>query len=142
MALTRANCETVIVKRLKVLMEVAGLAVTYAGSNTDLGDPISWALRRLGGAVADATTVTDAELTAVATADWDDLFNLAEYRTLQTILGNLDLVDISAGPRSERSSQLAQQVRGMIEAREAFVDAFVNPPTAGYITMDFACHGE
>ena len=142
MALARANCEAVLVKRLKVLMEVAELEVTFAGSNDDLDDPLAWAVRRVGGSTADISTVTDAELAAVSTDDYDDFIDLAEYRTLRNILGNLDLVDISAGPRAEKLSQLADQVRVMLEAREAFVADFVAPLTAGYLSLDFAEHGE
>lgn len=142
MTLTRANCESVLVKRLKVLMEAAELAVTYAGLNGDLDDPLAWAVRRVGGSTANISTTTDAELAAVDAGDQDDLIDLAEYRTLRNVLGNLDLVDISAGPRAEKLSQLANQVRGMLEAREAFVADFVAPLRVGYFSLDFAEHGE
>ncbi len=117
MALTRANCEAILVARLSALLAAADLAVTVAGSNADLNDPLAWAVRRLGGSTADATTATIAELAAIDVTDQDDLFALAEYRALQNILGNLTFVDISAGPRSEKLSQLATQVREMLKAR-------------------------
>lgn len=140
MALTRANCEAVLVARLKLLLEAAGLAVTVAGTNADLNDPLAWAVRRVGGSTADASTTTDAELATIATVDFDDLFDLAEYRAWQNILGNLSFVDIIAGPRSEKLSQLARQVRAMLETREAFVASFIHSLTAGYISMNFAEH--
>lgn len=142
MAITRANCEVILVRRLKVLMEAAELAVTFAGLNADLDDPLAWAVRRVGGSTADISTATDAELAAVDVDDHDDLIDLAEYRVLRNVLGNLDLVDISAGPRAEKLSQLANQVRAMLEARESFVASFVTPLTAGYLSLDFADHGE
>lgn len=142
MALTRADCESTLVKRLKVLMEAAELVVTITGSNADLNDPLAWALRRVGGSTASVATVTDAELAAVGASSYDDFMDLAEYRTLQNILGNLDLVDITAGPRAEKLSQIARQVREMLKARESFAAGFVAPPTAGYISLDFAEHGE
>jgi len=142
MTITRVICETVLVKRLKVLMEAAELAVTFAGANADLNDPLAWAMRRIGDSTADASTVTDAELAGVAEADYDDLINLAEYRTLQSILGNMDLVDITAGPRSERLSQLAAQVREMLDDRKAFVASFTAPLEVGYISKNFAEHNE
>jgi len=142
MALTRANCEEILVARLKLLLEAAGLAVTVAGANADLDDPLAWAVRRIGGTTASVSTATSAELAAIATTDFDNLIDLAEYRALQNIMGNLNLVDISAGPRSEKLSQLANQVREMLKAREPFVAKFIHSLTAGYITMDFAEHEE
>ena len=142
MTITRANCEVILVKRLKVLMEAAELAVTFAGLNDDLSDPLAWAMRMIGETTDDPTTTTDAELSGVAVASYDDLINLAEYRTLQNILGNLDLVDINAGPRAEKLSQLADQVRQMLKAWESLVVGFTTAVSTGYLSLDFAEHGE
>jgi len=141
-ALTRAILETIITKRVGALMEAAGMIVTTTGVNYDLHDPLAWANRMVGGTSTYASTVEDADLAKVAAADYDDFIDLAEYRTLKNILGNLDDVDITAGPRSEKLSQLADHVQKMVEARQPFVDGFSRSPTAGYISMAFAEHGE
>ena len=141
-ALTRAILGTILKSRIGTLMEAVSFAVTTAGANADLDDPLAWATRRVGGTTASFSTTTDAEIAAVSSDEYEDLVDLAEYRTLQNILGNLDNVDITAGPRSEKLSQLADQVRGMIDSRQDFADSFVRPVTAGYISMGFAEHGE
>jgi len=123
-------------------MEAAGMIVTTTGVNYDLHDPLAWANRMVGGTSTYASTVEDADLAKVAAADYDDFIDLAEYRTLKNILGNLDDVDITAGPRSEKLSQLADHVREMIDSRQAFVDSFARPMAAGYISLDIAEHGE
>jgi len=142
MALTRVISETVIVDRVGPLMSAAGMAVTVVGTNADLNDPLAWAARKVGATTANFNTVTDAELAAISDADGDDFLDLAEYRTLGSIMGNLDDVDITAGPRSESLSQLAEQARKRMEALEAHLSSIVSPFVAGYITLDFAEHSE
>jgi hypothetical protein len=44
---TRAQVEQILVKRCGPLMTKAGMAVTFAGANIDLADPIAWGLRQL-----------------------------------------------------------------------------------------------
>lgn len=140
MSLTRIQTETVIVKRLGPLMEAAGMAVTIVGTNADLNDPLAWATRMLGHTTADVSTVTDAELAAVAVADYDDFLVLAEYRTLQNILGALDDVDIVVGPRAEKLSQLAAQAENKLKRLSPLVEGFAHSLETGYITLDIAEH--
>lgn len=134
MALTRANAEYVVVSRVGGLMEFVELTVTYAGSNSDLDEPLAWAARRMGISLSDPTTVTDSELSGLS--DIDDYLDLAEYRTLEKIQGNLDLVDVTAGPRSEKLSQIASQVEKMLSARRDRVLAISETPAYRYIELD------
>ena len=85
MALTRANCEAILVARLKLLLEAAGLAVTVTGTNADLNDPICVALREMGESVADISDVADTDLDGVVETDFNELLDRVELRTLETI---------------------------------------------------------
>lgn len=136
MALTRANAEKVIVSRVGGLMEFAGLAITVAGSNDDLDEPLAWSARRMGLSLASPVTVTDSDLSGLGEDDYDDFLDLAEYRTLQKIEGALDLVDVTAGPRSEKLSQIADQVAGMLSARKDDVMQTAYTPAYRYIELD------
>lgn len=147
MAITMVNVETILVARVGALMTEANLdGATVDGDNADLNDPIGVALREMGESVADISDVVDADLGGVAEADYNELLDRAELRTLESIEGNLTLVDITAGPRSEKLSQLAssvqvrkQQLMDRIEAQYGIGgDSFV----AGYLTMDFVEHDD
>ena len=111
MALTRAQGEVELVSRCGKLLTAASLdGVTVNGSNPDLNSPLGFAIRQCGGAVADLSNVADSDLNTFAASSYDKLFDLAEYRTLENIAGNLDLVDISEGPHRESLGQLAERV--------------------------------
>ena len=143
MALTRIVAETILVSRLGPVMEVAVMAVSYTGGNTDLDDPLAWATRGVGGSTAAHNTVTDAELARVAVGDFDDLMALAEWRTLLNIQGALDAVDVTVGPRKELLSQYADKVQQMLDRLEPLVNGLgllTAPLEAGYITIDIAEH--
>lgn len=144
MAVTRANAEVVTVRRLSGLMAAAGLCVDDFGANDDLADPIAWAHRMLGGTTADVTAITNAELATMVVADYNDFFRLCEYRTLANIHGNLDDVDITTGPRSEKFSQLATQVQNRMEQLLPLVTAIYKSAQLemGYISLDIAEHSE
>lgn len=119
MALTRAAAEAVLVRRLGGLLAAAGLAVTTAGANADLNDPLAWAVGQAGGSVSDRTAVTDADLTTV---DGDDrLLDLAELRALESVAGNLALVDVTFGPHKESLGQLGERLEKLIARKRAQV---------------------
>ena len=142
MTVTRANVEAVTVKRCGSLMSAAGLAVTVAGSNADLNDPIGWAIRQAGGTVASPASVTDADVLTVSDAMLDAFLSLAELRTLENAAGNYALVDITAGPEKESLSQLA----GVFAARIAALDKKIQAQygiggaqmQTGILTLNFA----
>jgi hypothetical protein len=89
--------------------------MTTDGSNLSLNDPIGFAVRKLGLTVVDLANFADGDLAAVSATDYDQLLDLAEYRTLESILGNLDDVNISVGSRSESLGQLSDQVEKKME---------------------------
>ena len=145
MALTCVVAETILIARLGPLMAVAEMSVVVGGSNADLGDPLAWATRGVGGSTASYDTVTDAELALVSDSDLDDLLTLAEWRLLKNIQGALDAVDLTVGPRSEKLSQYAEKIQQLLDRLEPEIEALgilATPLEAGYITIDIAEHDE
>lgn len=147
MSLTRANVETILVRRCGSLLTAAGLdGTTLDGTNVDLNDPIGYALREMGYTVDDITAVADDDVSSVSTANYDKLLDLSELRTLENIQGNLDEVDITLGPRKEALGQLPDRLEKRIERLEAKVRKVygigVGTITAGVIKLDFAEHNE
>jgi hypothetical protein len=124
------------------MMDAAGMAVTYAGSNADLNDPLGWAVFQLEGSVTDITAVADADLETVASDDERYITDVAELRLLDNILTNLELVDISVGPRSEHYDQLAQRIKGRRDKLRADLESEIGlgaaKLTTGVMRADFA----
>ena len=135
---SRAQVEQILVARDGPLMSAAGMIIAYTGINTDLNDPIAHGVRMLGGTVANPVLVTDADVDTVSLVYYDQLLDRCELRLLENLLGNLDDVSITAGPRKEELQQLALQVeRKMKWLREKLVT--VSEP--GTFGLDFATHG-
>ena len=99
-------------------MTAAGMAITIVGTNADLNDPIGFGIRQAEGIVSDSISVTDTDVASVPSANLDSFLNWCEYRLLKSILGNYDLVDITAGPRGEKLNQLAERVEKRIAELE------------------------
>lgn len=142
MSVTRTDAEGVLVRRCGRLLTAAGLdGSTATGANADLNDPIGWAVRQLGGAVASVASVTDADLAGVATDDLDALLDLAELRALESALGNLDVVDVAVGPERESLGQLGGRLEKAIERKRAQVQREhgigASTLTAGTIRLGF-----
>lgn len=141
MTITRADVETILVRRCGSLLVAADLdGTTIDGTNVDLNDPIGVALRNMGYTVASITNVSNSDLESVTDEDVDQLLDLAELRTLESIEGNLDDVDIQANGRSESLNQLSVRVRMKIDTkRKAIESQYVGLGTldAGVITLDF-----
>ena len=121
--LTRANCELILVSRGSGMLAAAGLAITVAGSNADLNDAISYAIRQIGQTVDDPVLVDDADCARIPETDFDKFFDLAEMRMLRTILGNLDDVDIKVGPQSQSLSDLAERVEKRMARLEKRIES-------------------
>jgi len=118
---TRAQAETVLVRRVGRYLTLAGLdGTTNNGTNADLADPIAWALRKLELPVADPTNPSTGEV--AATTRVDALFDLAELRTLENILGNLSLVTATVGPRTEHYNDLAKRLGEMIPRKRKAIE--------------------
>ena len=57
MTITRANLESILVQRAGGFMSFVGFAVTIAGANANLNDPLAYALRQTGYSVTNITSV-------------------------------------------------------------------------------------
>ena len=121
MTITRIDVEVELVKRQGARMSVAGLAVTVEGSNADLNQPMSVALRKMG--LTASNPVSNTDLAELEDADIDEFYDRAELRLLENILGNLVLVDIDSGPRSEKLSQISASVEKAIARMEAKISS-------------------
>lgn len=123
MTITRANVEAEIVSRVGAWMTAASLAVTVAGANASLNSPIGWAIRLAGGTVVAPSLVTDTDVQTVTDANLDKLYDLAELRTLESVLSNYTGVDKKAGPVELKSSQLGDRLLGAIDRKRAQIAA-------------------
>ncbi len=147
MAITeRAKYETILVARTGKLMVAADLdGTTVNGTNTDLNDPLGAAIRDAGGAVSDISSVVDADIASI-TASVDQFIDTAELRVLESIEGNLDDVDTTAGTQSRRFSQLAAQVAKRIDRKEKQLEkkygVGLQELEAGVILLDIADHND
>lgn len=141
----RSQVEEVLMRRVKKLFEAASLDTSSVGNNSDLNDPIGWALSVLGAPPDDITLVGDEDLSAINSSDVYSLLDLAELRCLETFLGNFDGVDYKLGPRWEYLSQLSQGVRLRAQKlRDELSGSFelgAGPSLkVGVLTLDFAQH--
>lgn len=141
MALTRANTEALLIASVGPLMTAAGMdGTTVDGTNADANGPIGRAVRDLGYAVADATAVADTDIASVTDAQHNEFLDRVTLHTLEAILGNLDDVDIVVGPRSEKLSQLAEQVEKKLARLRRSLGEDMVTPESQYITIQIAEH--
>ena len=144
---TRAEIESVLVQRFSLLLTLAGMETTIAGSNASLNDPIGYALRYCGYTVASLTSVSDADLSAIESTDLDKLLDVAEIRALDNIHGNVvALVDITNGPEKESFSQSAIALEKRIKRlQDKFNENYGTSGTTvrvGVISHDFVEHND
>jgi hypothetical protein len=123
-------------------MTKAGMAVTFAGANIDLADPIAWGLRQLD---YDASiNPTTAEVEAVPIAEFDEFLDYVNLALLENISTNLDDVDTTVGPRSESLNQLTDRIEGrltrLLEKMRVEYGYGTSSLSTGTITFEFAEH--
>lgn len=119
--MNRANVESVLIGRCGALLAAVGLdSNTVDGTNSDLNDPIWFALNRCGYGVTDISAVSDTDISQVDDEDTAAMLDIAELRTLETARNNaISLVDITIGPRRESLSQLSTQLEKSIASKRA-----------------------
>lgn len=147
MALTRAQFETILIDRVGGWLTEAGKdGASHEGANPDLNDPIGYAVRKLGGTVANPVNVADSDLAGIASTDYDAVFDIAEWRALENLLQGLRKVDTRVGPLAQSFSQLrrdvldaAKEKRAQIENDYGLLGATLQ---AGVITLDLAIKDE
>lgn len=123
MALTRANADTILLRRVAGLMDKAGIDSDGAEGALTLGDGLAWAMRMLGYAPASYLTVVDSDLDDVPNSFIDALLDLAELRTLESIGTMYASVTSKVGPLEERLSDLAGMIQTMLVRKRAIVAA-------------------
>lgn len=111
MSLTREQVESTLFRRLGPSMARADMETLHDGEGPSFADPIGWALRELEYPNADVTDPTSAEVSAVTDADLDWFLDLAQWRLLDNIIGNLDDSDERLGPSGQWNSQFADQMQ-------------------------------
>ena len=132
MALTVVQFETILIKRVGKLLTALGMdGTTIDGDNADLLDPMGTAIRQMGASVATITDVIDADLTDFAETQYDELFDRAELRTLESAYTTATIkIDTKIGPRDEKLSKLADSLAKRLAAKQKQVDSF-------YLSSDF-----
>jgi len=122
-------------------MTAAGMdGTTVDGTNADLNGPIGRALHDLGHAVASFVLVANADVDDVTDAQTGEFLDRVILHTLEAVLGNLDDVDITVGPRSEKLSQLAAQAERRVARLRVTLGAGMVTPAATVITLNIAEH--
>jgi len=144
---TRAYAEVILVNRCGALLTfVSKDGTTVDGSNTDLNDALGAAIRRLGGTVTDPTSVVDADIQTVDSDYFDALVDVAELRLYYSIRGNLTAVDTTAGPFSDKFSDIGDYLDAQIKALTDRIESehgLGGPEAqAGYIVRSIASHDE
>jgi hypothetical protein len=141
MSLTRSQLETVLVRRLGTWLSYVSLTTTVTGNNTDLADPIAQALLSAGYTVATITTPANSDLSAVTVTDYPKLLDLAELRTLETILQAFTDFDTKGLNYEDRDDQLGQRIEKAIARKRALIQQKYGlesvVPQAGTIDLNF-----
>jgi len=117
MSFTRTVVEQELVNRVAPLLAAVGLDSTATGTNTDLNAPIRKSLKVLSISVADVSNVSNADLAAVTSDDFEQLIDIAELETLKVIQSNLNKVDVRLGPAATNYSQLGERIEKLIAAK-------------------------
>jgi hypothetical protein len=86
MSLTVANAKTVLSTRVGGLMTAAGL--DGSATSTAYDDPLAYAFRSLGFTPASLIAVVDADLLVIDTTNVDQLWDVAEWRSLASAVRN------------------------------------------------------
>lgn len=138
--ITRLKAEVSLIARAGRKMDLVGMNISATGTNESLNDPLGMALLGMGLNVADLASVTDTDLAAIE--DIPQFLDRAELRLLETIAGNIDLVNITTGPRSEALSDLSKQVEAAITRLTKKIEkqygSGVGSLQPGVVTLDFA----
>jgi hypothetical protein len=141
MSLTRSQLETVLVRRLGTWLSYVSLTTTVTGNNLDLADPIAQALLSAGYTVANITTPANTDLSAVTATDYPKLLDLAELRTLETILQAFVDFDTKGLNYEDRDDQLGQRIEKAIARKRALIQQKYGlesvVPQAGTIDLNF-----
>ncbi len=128
MIATIAEIEAEIVDRtggLLIVAEISQTPKTDASPRAYLASPIGYAIRKSGGSTAGVRNPTTSDLLTVDLAKLDQLYDLAELRTIDNALGNWTQPDQTEGPLSQKLGALATFFHDRAEAlREKIKDVY------------------
>lgn len=146
-AFTRIQIETLLINRCgSLLIWVGKDGATVDGTNSDLNDAIGGAIRRLEGTVANPLLVSDTDVQTVDTDLFDALLDISELRVYFSIRGNLTTVDITAGPFSDKFSNIGDYLEDQIKtlAKRVADEHGIGGVEAemGVLIRDIASHDE
>lgn len=146
MIITRAQVETLLLRRCGRRMAFVEFSQTVNGDNADLADPIATALIAMGVMPTDITAPADADFATLTDSQTPELLDRSELRLLQNILGNMDAVNISVDGRSEAYGQMTTSLEQVITRLQAKVNADYagagNTLSTGLIIQNFATKGD
>lgn len=140
MGLTKQVLEEIIVKRCGKKMSLVDMSTTTDGTNTDLNDPIVTALLEMGIEVDDVSNVSDDEIGIVESSQHNEFFDRVERRTLESIAGNLDMVNLQVGSRREEFNQFSDQLYKSIDRLTSKISRRYGDGgslSAGTLSLDF-----
>lgn len=142
MPLTRANVDMLINRRCGAILREVGMHLEEEGTdNTDLHDPIAWALRRCGLSVASPVAPTEDEIAAVPSDQLDQFLDHVELRALESALTRYVGVDVGAQGESQRHDQLGMRIeRAIARKREQIARDYASATvtlTGGVIGLSF-----
>lgn len=149
MPLTRAQAESVLVARCGLMIDRVRLSLgpTYTIATDPsprpvLSDPLALSARSLNLALANPTTVVDADLAPLlASADVAEFLDVAELRVIGTCLRNWAKVDQQAGIDRQSLGQLLaewrQQYRDKLEEVKSLYGYGLQGLAAGVIDLGF-----
>lgn len=114
MAITRLAVETEIVSELGPLLSLAGKTATATGSNADLNGPLAFALQALSITPADPTAVTDADLSNLATTQFVQICEVAEYYAIKKCLNSVVMPNEMAQDRKQDWNDLMKRFQDQL----------------------------
>lgn len=124
MAITRAQLDTIIVRRVgSLLVECNMDGTTTDGTNLDLVEPLRWAMTQAGYSTASIVAVTDTDLVSVPSSALDKLLDLFELRCLESASTKFTNVDEVAGPRERKYSQLGRRLADLIADKTRLIES-------------------
>ena len=131
MSLTVASVEAVLIRRCGPAMAVVAMDVSSTSPNPDLADPIRIAARGLGLSLASPLSVVDADLASLAGFAVERLLDLAERRTLETVLNRYTEVDAQVDRDAQKASQFADRLVRRIAALDVGLAKPYGPGSRG-----------
>lgn len=96
---------------------------TTDGTNTDLVEPLRWAMNQADYTTDSIVDVTDTDLSEVPMIALDKLLDLFELRCLESASTKFTNVDEVAGPRERKYSQLGRRLADLIADKTKLIES-------------------